>query len=690
MKTTVVHVKETLESIVVAFVLAFVFRAFIVEAFVIPTGSMATTLYGEQLTYTCSNCGYEYAFGVQAGSASDSATRPRCPNCTASPTKREYDRLRKSRSNSGDRILVHKWPLDIGGEWLGPERWDVTVFKDPRDGTTNFIKRLVGLPGEVLEIIDGDVYAVSIDELEKGLVKRLDDLRKEVYQCRKRPSEASRDDLVRKYRSLNRELLLLPEGSLLRIQRKSPRAQESLWINVYNHDFLPNPAKRLVGWEPVGVGDVAWDTSNRRMTFDPPDDETPRYIQFHGKPIDDFSVYNADPRSTPPPRLVGDLRLRFNWLPKSDHGRLTLETNRNRDKFTAAISVDGTVGLEMHRSEEPTDGEQEHWAPRGDPRIRKLERFLPDRMVKIEFVNVDYRVSIIVDGEEVIASEYDPRPDDLNRFIAQVTGEQRDPPRPGERRGANGGPDLLTYVCSTHIPFGYDRSRADRRENPYYVTDEQRKDFARSGFLVSSNVAVEVPGMDNGAPGGAESWLIEDCGHRYQARRTEAGRLAIYGYAKPSSVRIGAQGLACELLHVALDRDVYYRSQAHSERYAQSQVAGPRQQDRGKPNPYFQWPAWGTAGQPIVLRQAYEKDGEHYHGEYFMLGDNSAASKDSRLWWEIGPHLLHLGEEYQVGTVPGDQLIGQAFFVYWPAGYRAAWAGGLGLIPNFGRMRWIR
>ena len=38
--------RETFESIVVAFVLAFLFRAFEAEAFVIPTGSMAPTLYG--------------------------------------------------------------------------------------------------------------------------------------------------------------------------------------------------------------------------------------------------------------------------------------------------------------------------------------------------------------------------------------------------------------------------------------------------------------------------------------------------------------------------------------------------------------------------------------------------------------------------------------------------------------------
>ena len=39
-------IRETVESIVIAFVLAFLFRTFEAEAFVIPTGSMAPTLMG--------------------------------------------------------------------------------------------------------------------------------------------------------------------------------------------------------------------------------------------------------------------------------------------------------------------------------------------------------------------------------------------------------------------------------------------------------------------------------------------------------------------------------------------------------------------------------------------------------------------------------------------------------------------
>src|SRR5271168_2726154 len=55
------NVKETLESILVAFILAFIFRAFVVEAFVIPTGSMAPTLMGAHFSFVCPDCGYPFA-----------------------------------------------------------------------------------------------------------------------------------------------------------------------------------------------------------------------------------------------------------------------------------------------------------------------------------------------------------------------------------------------------------------------------------------------------------------------------------------------------------------------------------------------------------------------------------------------------------------------------------------------------
>ena len=174
--------RETIESIVIALILAFVFRAFIVEAFVIPTGSMAPTLYGAHGTIVCDDCGTEFAYGLRDPSSRRgnvdvvTTTKVYCPNCRYPNTNLETSDGR-GNPESGDRILVLKWPFDIGVPSLGPARWDVTVFKNPKDGSTNFIKRLAGLPGEVLMIVGGDVYAAPTSDLSESTVAELDKLR---------------------------------------------------------------------------------------------------------------------------------------------------------------------------------------------------------------------------------------------------------------------------------------------------------------------------------------------------------------------------------------------------------------------------------------------------------------------------------------------------------------------------------
>lgn len=58
----------------------------------------------------------------------------------------------------GDRLIASKLPY-IFGE---PKRGDIVVFRFPDDETEVYIKRLIGLPGEVIEIVDGYVYVDGV------------------------------------------------------------------------------------------------------------------------------------------------------------------------------------------------------------------------------------------------------------------------------------------------------------------------------------------------------------------------------------------------------------------------------------------------------------------------------------------------------------------------------------------------
>src|SRR5262249_32262856 len=149
------NVKETIESILVAFILAFVFRAFVVEAFVIPTGSMAPTLMGAHLRFRCDDCGYEWTVNYSGGGDGDEVIIPAraneplgvdrsgrpidkvfraiCPNCGYRVQRHSEVDADNSATNTpvwyGDRILVLKY-LYL---FQKPRRWDVVVFKAPEE-----------------------------------------------------------------------------------------------------------------------------------------------------------------------------------------------------------------------------------------------------------------------------------------------------------------------------------------------------------------------------------------------------------------------------------------------------------------------------------------------------------------------------------------------------------------------------
>ena len=155
-------VKDLFESFLIAFMLAFVLRAYVVEAFVIPTGSMAPSLLGQHVPIGCSQCGYHFKVDVPtSGSGSAKAMPLRMQQEVTCPMCHQPILLGMGvRPQAGDRILIHKYIYSFSH----PKRWDVVVFKNPSNPHQNYIKRLVGLPGETLLIVEGNVYTKSQGE----------------------------------------------------------------------------------------------------------------------------------------------------------------------------------------------------------------------------------------------------------------------------------------------------------------------------------------------------------------------------------------------------------------------------------------------------------------------------------------------------------------------------------------------
>jgi signal peptidase I len=389
--------RENVEAIVVAVVLALLIRQYATEAFVIPTGSMAPTLLGAHVDLVCTNCGKPQAVaeGIVARAGSGGASgnaQGKCPNCgklrtatipedqfvagkaeitcdkcgakmamfalqaPAGSGDREVEadcsncgfRFRNRLSSGlwpmgsisrGDRILVDKFSY----RFTDPRRFEVIVFKYPVHPADNYIKRLIGLPGETIDVKNGNIY------VDGKIARKPADVQMEcwfpVYDSRYVEKDPGGEGGPRARRRAFRE-----EGGIF-----APTADK--------HGFA---LKKALGTEP------AW------LVYD--------------RDIRDWNAYNEHVHGGGT-EAEGDIRVRFEVTLGAPGTTAVARLSDDEASFEAEVG-DGPCTLRR-------DGKE----------VAHSALPVPFAILKrhaVDFARADGRVTLDIDGKRAIEYEYDP------------------------------------------------------------------------------------------------------------------------------------------------------------------------------------------------------------------------------------------------------------------------------------------
>jgi signal peptidase I len=331
-------VRQTVELLVLLCLCVLLVRTFSAEAYVVPTGSMAPTLLGLHREIGCTNCGFPFVVGIDEEGQTGRAV---CPNCgdhglDAAP----------AMECGGDRVLVQKFLY----EFRRPKRWEVAVFHFPGEPSQAYVKRVVGLPGESIRIIGGDVFVdgkivrKSLPEIRAMRLLVHDNRfqsRNSKSPPRWQPRSGSTDD--------SRESEWLIEGGQITHRAALPDARVSTdWI-AYKH----------------------WDPATGRSG-----------------PVRDFYPYNGgDLRAD---NDVSDLGIEARMCVSDSVDALSLELRSGSDQFVVRIPVGGRGTIELFRN-----GARK---PLGNCWNPFEENGLWPRNIALEAMVIDRRVQVAIDG----------------------------------------------------------------------------------------------------------------------------------------------------------------------------------------------------------------------------------------------------------------------------------------------------
>jgi hypothetical protein len=136
---------------------------------------------------------------------------------------------------------------------------------------------------------------------------------------------------------------------------------------------------------------------------------------------------------------------------------------------------------------------------------------------------------------------------------------------------------------------------------------------------------------------------------------------------QPARIRWHFQGSPLTLHRVRTDRDLFYRHDLLTKRQGNE--------------PHIFGQAFGThpTENPAILGP----------DQFMMCGDNSQMSLDSRLWGNSAPIIQAQIDDHPF-TVNRKLLLGKAWVVYFPAPFSMNEKGDYPVVPDFGRLRFIR
>lgn len=381
-------IKETLISLIISFVMALVFRSYVVEAFIIPTGSMAPTLLGAHMRFQSEQTGLSWTVNpwyhapdenptpIQgqgqygAPSATDPMTTSRVNPIrpggrSGVPLNGHVAQPRPVPVRAGDRILVEKYLYNV----FPPERFDVVVFKNPELATQNFIKRLIGLPNEQVWIADGDVFTRPIDVAADG-------------------SHAV-------------------NGSW-RIARKPDRVQEAVWWPIFSSEYAPlHPERDGRRWFSTPWKGEGWATEDRRDYRRDSDDPGTLLWDTAVWPITNWVPYNEFPMKMLDLRglqlfPVADLRMRAAIRPDRTGAAATATIAALGHEFQAALGP-GEAALRMR----PVAHASAEGAPWTTLASTAFEGLPAGRATNVEFWHADQALQLRVNGRVLLRAHYD-------------------------------------------------------------------------------------------------------------------------------------------------------------------------------------------------------------------------------------------------------------------------------------------